>query len=272
MIKKIFLKSKLNIKNKIFFYQNKKIMHDTLSLKNSKIKKKVILIGTGKSALILDPRKISELKKNNYEVFSLGGFLSTNLSNEIQIDYYLLSDDRTIFPEKYDLDEKHKKRLTDTITQINKKNIKLFLPTSTYKKHKFKNKVFYFNNNADKFTDNISDITKYYGYSSISGIKALSICIFLGYEKIYMCGFDSNHWNNIKVNSNNEILQINRHFYDEETYLVNNNAGSVGDLLIKCGNIFHSYSKFKDYNIINLDPNSLVDIFKKKHNLDIYFK
>ena len=55
------------------------------------------MIGTGKSALILDPRKISELKKNNYEVFSLGGFLSTNLSNEIQIDYYLLSDDRTIF-------------------------------------------------------------------------------------------------------------------------------------------------------------------------------
>ena len=73
--------------------------------------------------------------------------------------------------------------------------------------------------------------------------------------------FDSNHWNNIKVNSNNEILQINRHFYDEETYLVNNNAGSVGDLLIKCGNIFHSYSKFKDYNIINLDQNSLVRYF-----------
>ena len=75
------------------------------------------------------------------------------------------------------------------------------MPTETWGKHNFKeNGIFYFNNNPDNKTKNITDITKYFGYGSISGLKALSVCKYLGYKKIYFIGLDNNHWNNIKVN------------------------------------------------------------------------
>ena len=35
-------------------------------------------------------------------------------------------------------------------------------------------------------------------------------------KKIYFIGLDNNHWNNIKVNHENEIFQVHRHFYDDD--------------------------------------------------------
>jgi len=213
-----------------------------------------------------------KLKDQNYDFFSLGGFLASEASKEIDIDYYLLSDDRTIFPNKYDLEINLKNTILKTIEKIMQKRIKLFLPTLTFKKHDFiNNEVYYFNNFGDKITGNISDITKYYGYSSISGLKALSICKYLGYDKIYFIGLDNDHWNNLKVNSLNEIFQINRHFYDDDMiYRKNIGMDTVSNLLRKSSEVFKGYEKFKEFNIINLDPESLIDCFSKKHDLDIY--
>ena len=261
---------KLFLKNRIFKIRYKKLISETLKSNNIKKEKNVILLGTGKSISLLDPQKIQKLRKDNFEVFSLGGFIQSEFSKNLEIDYYLLSDERTINPEKFELEKNHKEKLINTINILNKKKIKLFLPTYSNKKHHFINKILYYNNYSDRESKNISDITKYLGYSSISGLKALTACIHLGYKKIYICGFDNNHWNNIKVDENNKIFQINRHFYDNDEYLQNFTTPSVGNLLNKSSGIFKSYDKFKKYNIVNLDPNGLIDSFTKKHNLDIY--
>lgn len=268
----LFLILKLIIKNIFFHMKNRKAIHNTLKIKNTKIGKNIVLIGTGRSLSIIDFNKLRKLKGKNFDFFSLGGFLSTRTSDEIDIDYYLLSDERTIFPNKYNLNNNLKNTILKTHEAIVKKKIKLFLPTSSFKKHSFANNdVYYFNNFADKITNNISDITKYYGYSSVSGLKALSICTYLGYDKIYFIGLDNDHWNNLRVNSLNEILLINKHFYDNNNlYSRNEGMNSVGDLLNKFSGIFKGYEKFKELNIINLDPNSLIDCFSKKHDLDIY--
>ena len=34
--------------------------------------------------------------------------------------------------------------------------------------------------------------------------------------------------------------------------------------------IFKSYESFKDFKIINLDKDSFINCFEKKHNLDVY--
>ena len=36
--------------------------------------------------------------------------------------------------------------------------------------------------------------------------------------------------------------------------------------------IFENYELFKSYKIVNLDKNSLIDSFPKKHNLNVYKK
>jgi hypothetical protein len=263
---------KLKIKNNYFYLKNNQALHNTVKIKNTKIGKNVVLIATGRSLSIIDFKKLIKLKKKNYDFFSVGGFLGSPVSNEINIDYYLLSDKRTIFPNKYDLDVNFRNAILKTNMAIMQKKIKLFLPTCSYEKHDFiNNKIYYFNNFSDKVTNNISDITKYYGYNSISGLKALSACIYLGYDKIYFIGLDNDYWNNLKVNSSNEILQINRHFYDDnKLYKKNTGMNSVSNLLTMCSDMFKSYEKFKKFNIINLDPNGLIDCFSKKHDLDIY--
>jgi hypothetical protein len=263
---------RLTVKNNLFRLKNKNIISKTVKIKNTKNGKNVILLATGKSLSIIDLKKIKQLREKNYEIFSLGGFLASEASKEVDIDYYLLSDERTIFPEKYNLEINLKNTILKTVKLIIEKKIKLFLPTQVYEKHCFKNnEIYYFNNLADKMTTNISDITKYYGYGSISGLKALSICKYLGYDNIYFIGLDNDHWNNIKVNSSNKIFQVNRHFYDnDKVHRKNLNIDSISSLLKKSSEIFKAYEKFRKYSIINLDPDSLIDCFDKNHKLDIY--
>ena len=263
---------RITTKNNLFRLKNRNIINKTVKIKNTKNGKNVILLATGKSLSIIDLKKLKKLREKNYEIFSLGGFLASEASKEVNIDYYLLSDERTIFPNRYNLEINLKNTILKTIESIIKKKIKLFLPAQTYEKHCFKNnEIYYFNNLADNKTTNISDITKYYGYGSISGLKALSVCKYLGYDNIYFIGLDNDHWNNIKVNSSNEIFQVNRHFYDNDTvYRKNSNIDSIGSLLKKSSEIFKAYEKFRKYSIINLDPDSLIDCFDKNHKLDIY--
>ena len=99
----------------------------------------------------------------------------------------------------------------------------------------------------------------------------MSICKYLGYNKIYFIGLDNNHWNNIKVNNENEIFQVHRHFYDDDgVYRKNFNAKSISNLLKRSSGVFEGFEKFKNFDIINLDPDSFIDCFSKTHKLDVY--
>ena len=53
-------------------------------------------------------------------------------------------------------------------------------------------------------------------------------------------------------------------------YRKNIGMDTVSNLLRKSSEVFKGYEKFKEFNIINLDPESLIDCFSKKHDLDIY--
>ncbi len=108
--------------NDYFFYRkNKKLLSKTFKIKNSKNGKKVFLFATGPSINILDSKKVNNIKKDGYDIFSLGGFLSSNINFKYEIDYYLLSDERTIWPNKFDLEDDLKIPIKETISQLNKK-------------------------------------------------------------------------------------------------------------------------------------------------------
>ena len=257
------------INDHIFYRKNKKLLEKTLKVKNLKKGKKVFLFATGPSINILDPKKVNDIKKDNYDIFSLGGFLSSNISFKYEIDYYLLSDERTIWPNKFDLEDDLKIPINKTISELNKKKIKLFLPTSAFNDHNFKNEIFYFNNTKSKLSRNNNDITKSNDFNA-SGLKALLACVHLGYDEILICGLDNNFWNNIKVNSKNEILHLKSHFYENKNYIKHKSFKLISEMLSKAAAISKSFERFKNYNVINLDPDSLINCFNKKHNLDIY--
>lgn len=270
-MKNLIIKNYLNLKISLKYG---KYFRETHKLKNSKNDYSVFLLGTGISVNLIDYKKILTIKKNNFEIFSVGGYFESDLSNNLIPDYYLLSDKRTIIPEKTDISDNEKKNYRETLNKLCKLRVKTFIPVNYINDRVSKElNVLYFNNFFSSATDNFSDITKTYNYNSISGIKALSACIYMGYKNIYLCGFDNNHWNNIKVDKENRILQINRHFYDDDKkYHLNKTGKSISDMLLYFHEIFKSYELFRSNRIINLDPNGLIDVFSKKHELDIYKK
>ena len=121
--------------------------------------------------------------------------------------------------------------INQTISQLNKKKIKLFLPTSAFNNHNFKNEIFYFNNTKSKLSRNNNNITKSNDFNA-SGLKALLACVHLGYDEILICGLDNNFWNNIKVNSKNEILHLKSHFYEDKDYIKHKSFKLISDVFM----------------------------------------
>ena len=115
---------KILLKDELFKFKNRKIISQTIKIRNTKKSKNVILLATGKSLSKIDLKKINNLKNKNFDIFSLGSFIATDVSQNIDIDYYLLSDERTIFPAQFDLEENLKNIIIKTIEIIKKKKNK----------------------------------------------------------------------------------------------------------------------------------------------------
>ena len=65
------------------------------------------------------------------------------------------------------------------------------------------------------------DITKYNNLSSLSGIKAIMIGIYMGFSEIYICGIDNNQWKYSKVDKDNNILSDSLYFNKEKNIHIN---------------------------------------------------
>ena len=104
-----------------FRVKNRKIINQTIEIRSTKKDKNVILLATGKSLSKIDLKKINNLKSKNFDIFSFGGFIATDVSQNIDIDYYLLSDERTIFPDQFDLEENLKNIIVKTIEILKKR-------------------------------------------------------------------------------------------------------------------------------------------------------
>jgi hypothetical protein len=106
----------------------------------------------------------------------------------------------------------------------------------------------------------------------MTGLKAMSIACYLGYKEIYICGFDNDQWTTLKVDQYNNIFNQRSHFYGNQKYYKFDHKIQIGYFLKKFAEIFENYELFKNYKIVNLDKNSLIDSFPKKHNLNVYKK
>ena len=121
----------------------------------------------------------------------------------------------------------------------------------------------------------------------MTAYKALAIACYLGYSRIYVCGFDNDYFKSITASDSNELYYTDNHFYHTQKDGINEDGGdstgespykvnkeiegnSTGELLYLHHFLFKHLEKFNKYEIYNLDKNSLVDAFSKHHNLDIY--
>ena len=259
-----------------FILPNRKILKETIKIKNSKKGKKVFIFGSGPSMNLIDPEKISNLvKQEGYEVIALNSFLYSEFANYIKPNYMVFSDPLD-FIEVPDTHPRFKRSIDGKIDKrkaINN-NIPLFIPISFYKHSKKDHgKVYYFNDSCDYFSQKI-DLLKPRPFNTFTGLKAIACGVYMGYDEIYICGFDYDSFKKTVVDINNEIIHEFGHYYESENrpnHFVHVKR-SFGSHLYDCALVFIQHDKFKKYNITNLNKLSFIDSFKKKHNLDVYLK
>ena len=247
----------------------------TKRLKNSHQDDYAFVFANGPSLKKIDPKKVAELQKKNFYVFAVNSYIKSEFASIVNPNYYVLSDPAYFESESKLVGEERRKEVKKDYESVLQKKISLFIP-SRYINNNNYDLVYAFNDSQNIFGNNITNPIKPRGYLSMTAYKALALACFMGFKKIYICGFDNNYVQNLRVNESNEMFYTDHHFYNNENYSsrvhkINDSVSkTVGELLYYHHFLFIHLEKFSSFPIINLDINSLVDSFNKKHELDIY--
>lgn len=165
-------------------------------------------------------------------------------------------------------------------------NIKLYIPTHSYKK--FKGFSGISNKNVEVVRINTNS---YFGYEGmrnffykkglatppVSSVVNLAIYVALnrGYRQLNLYGVDHNFFESICVNDQGQLCNKEVHFYGEETKLTpirrsdNSEVYKIGDFLQSRTGIFRShdllsgYSKYLNVTIVNHTKGSLIDSYER---------
>lgn len=106
-------------------------------------------------------------------------------------------------------------------------------------------------------------------------IASIMVAIFKGYKEIYIVGADHSWLKTISVNSNNEVVSVQPHFYKEEkkeVTRVNNEYASYSlhQIIYSFYVAFRAYHQIRRYadargiQIYNSTPESFIDAFERK--------
>lgn len=240
----------------------------TKELKNIKKGLRCFVFANGPSMNLLDAKKIGQYQNSGFDVICVNSYLLSDMADTVVPDYYVLSDPISFGASKNLVPDAVMDAQKKVIERVNDLNIPVFIPaqfTNNSLKH-----YYIFNDLENRFTSNINPI-KPRGYLSMTAYKALAIACYLGYDTIFICGFDNNYFKTFSVDENNDIYYVDKHYYDTgfKRNVRPNKGEGLGNLLWEHHLLFKNLELFKKYNIINLNKNSLVDAFSKKHDLDV---
>jgi hypothetical protein len=250
-----------------------KFLIATIKLRKSKKDKKALILGNGPSQGYLSEDDLGGLKKSGVEIFAVNYFNENKVFKNITPDYLVLSDSGTLnfSPENHALVEKNNLLLEYLNSHEDIKIICAALRVENLSKILGKKRITaaFIDSDFSGISNNISPIFPR-GYTSMTLFKALANAIWFGYKEIYILGMDNTYPRNIYSNNHNDILNLETHAGSLD-YVVDVSLlyESMGDILVDISNIFYDAKKFSRESIINLDPYSLTDAFRKNSTRDL---
>jgi len=240
-------------------------LNELKKLKNSKIGRTALVLASGPSA---DGLNHDFLEHFVDDVLVINGFNKLKIAEKIKPVFYGLSDPAHL----KDLSGKQESERQDLLTYVKKVGATLFLPHSAYESKFFNEfKCLFFDDRELTFFNNSINPTKPRGYGSTTIYKMLALACFLNYDKIYILGIDNTNFYNYRGTPDNRIIDVGLNtaessdssrssFISEyETEFTSGIAGRMQSY----SHLFGDLNKFPKNKIINLDPNSLLDVFPK---------
>lgn len=239
-------------------------------LAGSKRGKVALVLGNGPSLDLLDIKRVLELQNQGVlDIFVVNLFCLTSAAKKISPDFYFLSDPG----------HKRTQHMTDPVRSLwgyisNQPSISLCLPAH------WKNPIASIDECLpmdDRSLEGWSRNTAPYrprGYPSLTAFKALAWAVHLGYDQIFILGWDNNLFQALSVDDKNSLFQGSHHAGRSGKMSHRNidahHPGGVADYFFDLAYSSYLLRKlFSSNNIVNLDPRSFTDAFSKQDPLRI---
>ena len=247
----------------------KKHYHSLIRLGNSR-GGSAIVIGNGPSQGYLTESYLQDFRDGGGSIYVVNYWNKNLKLASIAPDYLVVSDPGTLAnPAEIKLNNE---RLVDNnnLLEYLKKNtaINIFCPfgrVDYISSLVGKTRVFGFCDIEVRWlSSNINPIFPR-GYLSMTILKALSLSIFLGHSEIFVIGMDNTYPRNLYCDYDNHLINHEIHagvpdFISDFSSMFPSVATYMQDMLYLFGDITRCFSAKQ---VINLDPYSLTDAFKK---------
>ena len=256
-----------NFVQKVEFFRrrgpSRALLAATKSLAGSKHGKTALVLGSGPS---LNSLNASIAREFFDEIFVVNNYYLHKLSKDLAPDYYCLSD-----PNHFVDDKTNAIHEDGALFRYLIENKVTLLLSHFYRRAKIISgtKVLFFNDREWRgFRRSISPI-KPRSYGSFTLYKALALACYFGYETIYILGLDNTEFKSYVGSPDNKIYVDNENHYAKSNVKLNITSSPEGFTSGMAGRMqsyalqFGDLRLFSNHNIINLDPKSLIDSFRK---------
>ncbi len=227
-------------------------------------------------------------KLSTKNLLSVNGFPLTSAFTELKPSYFLVCSPGFYNDKATDYNVSVRADIISKLIEKTNWPLTFFLPISAKKNKSFVNKI-KANNHISIRYFNTTPIEGLYFFSKLFLsaslgsprphnvlIPSILQAINSGYKKVYILGADHSWLPQISVNSKNEVLLNQKHFYDADTATpkqMHKNEGHGNRHLhevlekfyysFKSYHLLNRYAKDKACRIVNLTENSYIDAFER---------
>ena len=246
----------------------KRVIREMAKLANQGKGRTALVLGNGPSLDKLIPEQATS---HFQDIFVVNGFHNLRISEQLAPSFYCLSD--PLDESEIDNQQSEEGNNLRKYLQQNLGCTRLLPHTWSSKIDSAQNKTMYFDDRERTlFSRNIKPI-KPRAYSSVTLYKALAIACYMGYEQIFILGFDNTEFYNYVGRLDNKIgleevtyaTLKNQRKYSSGSFALPFVSGMSGRMQ-SYAHLFGDLLLFSEYPILNLDPKSLTDVFPKIEN------
>jgi hypothetical protein len=237
----------------------------TSVMRNSKVGRTALVLGTGPS---LNKLNVDVLNEWVDEVLVVNSFNLLSVASEISPAFYGLSDPAHFVGPDIKETVQHK----DLFQYIRSSGATLVLPHWAFGNSSFDgfDKRYFDDRELTFFNRSITPLRPR-GYGSTTVYKMLAFATFLNYDRIYILGIDNTLFYNYRGRIDNKTVDIgsvtatklvgerSAFLEDSEAVFTSGLAGRMQSY----AHLFGDLSPFPKNKIINLDNESLIDVFEK---------
>ena len=226
---------------------------------------KAIVIGNGPSQGFLNESGLCKFKASGGEVICVNLWTENEILRSVVPTYMVVSDVRMFSTSVPEFLKNRHDRLVDFMHKHT--SIGLICPLNRCDEladiFGVNRIVGFVDTELRMWSSNISPLYPR-GYLSMTLYKALALAIWFDYKNIYLIGMDNTYPRDIYCDVNNSFIMLETHA--NSTDIANDQSalfGSIADGMNECAKIFFDVLKFQNKKILNLDPYSLTDAFRK---------